>query len=160
MARDGPGFFQGDGDFDECSDISLLVGFDMTTFEEESDDEKAEKLQELNHGKLTEVFDQLYQVYKDDKKDKSWMSGGGERALVLFCLMAMERGAIFKTKQLAYLRKAARELETVYEQLLVFAAVDEYKNNGTPWVLYSPLEIDRGDFPNFIDALDQPDGPG
>ena len=119
-----------------------------------------EKIKELNDGKLTEVFDQFYQEYKNDKKDKSWMSGGGERPLALFCLMAMELGAIFKTKQLASLRRAARDLDTVYEQLLVFAAVDEYKNNGTPWVLYSALEIDRGDSTNFIDHFAQPDGPG
>ena len=155
MARDGPGFLNGDQDADLASEISRLVGFEMYAVE---DEKKEERVKDLNNHKLDVVFEYLYKVYKDGKSP----FGGDERPLVLFSLMAMQLGATFEKEHLGLLREAARQLPTVYEQLMALTAVDEYKNNGTPWILESPLEIDRGSITdgNFIDWWEKPDGLG
>lgn len=136
MAIDGPGFFAGDQDFDALSELAVMAGFDTMQADE---DGKEERVKALNDGKFTEVFDKLYRDYQDSKSSRQpwWAKEGAERDLVLFCLAAMEHGALIQKKQVYLLRCLARKLPTVYQQMLVIAATDEYKNDGTPWILES-----------------------
>ena len=163
MARDGPGFFQGDGDWDLLSYVRGMENFEGMT---DDDEARAQRLKELNDGEFTDVFDELYQEYREYKASKSMWNEDGERALVLFCIVAMELGVIFTKKQLYLLRSVARDLPTVFEQMLVVAAADEYNNNGTLWVMESPVDYPhvqssgRHWDSDFLDPFVYLSGPG
>lgn len=126
----GKGLLQSDDDCDITGDLAEMFGFELLSADKETREGIVEK---LNGGLLAQKFDKIL--------SPAFQSRTGhhkrERVAIILGVLAMGMGAIIESRHLTALKVLRPWLPNMEQQLQLITALDEYKNDGTPWVLGS-----------------------
>ncbi|XXG94543.1 alpha-1,6-mannosyltransferase [Hypoxylon texense] len=125
----GKGLLQSEDDNTIIADLSAMFGFRLLGVNKER-----ETIAEmLNGGLLAQKFDRIlspaFQPNTSHHKR--------ERVAIILGILAMEAGATIESRHLTALKVLRPWLPNMEQQLQLVTALDEYKNDGTPWVLGS-----------------------
>lgn len=131
----GRGLFQSDDDYDIVRDLSAMFGCDIFTPENE---ERAGIVKQLNDGLLARKFDKI--MAHNFQPATSYHSR--DRIVIILGILAMQLGAKIEHRHLTAMKVLRSKLPDMVQQLQVVTALDEYKNNGTEWVLGSKGLVD------------------
>ncbi|KAI2629851.1 hypothetical protein GGR54DRAFT_282011 [Hypoxylon sp. NC1633] len=139
----GKGLLQSHDDYQIAKDLSKM--FDCKLFYPVEED-KEDTIKKLNDGLLAKMFDKVLE--RDFQPLTSYHKR--ERVAIILGILAMLLGAIIEDRHMRALRLLRPWLPNMEQQLQLVTALDEYKNDGTPWELGSkgPLALQNtGDFP-------------
>ncbi|KAI2468824.1 hypothetical protein F4781DRAFT_432058 [Annulohypoxylon bovei var. microspora] len=125
----GPGLMQTDDDYEIAIDLSAACGCQLV-FEKRDEHKKGDTIKILNDGVLSKQLDKI--LSGDFRPHTSYHKR--ERVAVVLTMLAMELGAKIETRQLTTIQVLRPLLPTMEQQLQLFTALDEYKNDGTPWI--------------------------
>ncbi|KAI0135409.1 hypothetical protein F4814DRAFT_444230 [Daldinia grandis] len=132
----GKGLMQSDDDYDIANDLSDMCDCDLIYPTEEED--RSGTIKKLNDGLLSQKFEKI--LSSDFKPTTEHHKR--ERIAVILGMLAMELGVIIEDRHLRALRILRPWLPTLEQQLQLVTALDEYKNDGTPWETGSKGLID------------------
>ncbi|KAI1208093.1 uncharacterized protein F4807DRAFT_462177 [Annulohypoxylon truncatum] len=125
----GPGLMQSDDDYEIAKDLSAMCGCQLL-FEKKDEHKKEDTIRILNNGmfskQLDKIFSSGFQPLTSHHKR--------ERVAIIFAMLAMELGVRIEGHYLTSLHVLRSWLPTLEQQLQLFTALNEYKNNGTPWI--------------------------
>ncbi|KAI1385034.1 uncharacterized protein F4822DRAFT_446123 [Hypoxylon trugodes] len=127
MATWGPGLLQSDDDYEIAEHLSRLAGVNLLCPHDHEDYPKIVK--KLNDGGISDLFQRI--MSSDFKPDRSYHKR--ERVPIILGMLAMCLGVIIENSHLAQLGVLRPWLPIVEQQVQLVTALDEYKNNGTPW---------------------------
>ncbi|KAI1481710.1 hypothetical protein F4774DRAFT_407591 [Daldinia eschscholtzii] len=153
MVAWGKGLMQSDDDYDIANDLSDMCDCDLIYPTE--DEGRSETIKKLNDGLFSQKLEKI--LAADFRPATSYHKR--ERIAIIFTMLAMELGVIIEPRYLRMLKVLRPMLPTLEQQLQLVTALDEYKNDGTPWETGSKGLIDtkksaeRG--PNKFDLGDE-----
>ncbi|KAI8960926.1 hypothetical protein F5Y11DRAFT_247704 [Daldinia sp. FL1419] len=127
MVAWGKGLMQSDDDYDIANDLSDMCDCVLIYPTEEED--RAGTIEKLNEGLLSQKFEKvLSPTFQPTTRHHK-----RERIAILLGMLAMELGIIIEDRYLTALRVLRPTLPTLEQQLQLVTALNEYKNDGTPW---------------------------
>lgn len=130
MSSWGRGLLQSEDDDAIAADLADMLGCKLLYVQKE---EVAEIVQRLNDGLLSQKFDKILSA--NFKPATSYHKR--ERIVVILGMLAMQLGAEIESRHLTALRVLRPWLHNLEQQLQLATALQEYKNDGTPWMLGS-----------------------
>ncbi|KAI0383949.1 hypothetical protein F5Y04DRAFT_287133 [Hypomontagnella monticulosa] len=135
----GRGLLQSDDDYQIADELSAMFGRELLYPGKEHDKEGTIKM--MNDGLLSQKFEKILSA--DFKPPLSHQKR--ERFVIILGLLAMELGARIEDRHMMALRVLRPMLPTIEQQVQLVTALDEYKNDGTPWQSGSKGLFDRED---------------
>ncbi|KAK7988761.1 hypothetical protein PG989_009076 [Apiospora arundinis] len=131
MSSWGRGLLQSDDDYKIAEELGAMFGCDILRFSEPERPRIVQKMENDNllSRKVDKVMSQHFvpQIGYHSRF----------RMVVILVILAMRLGAKVEYEHLALVRNLRPHLNNMFEQLQLVTALDEYKNNGTPWILGS-----------------------
>lgn len=101
-----------------------------SSFGKEDEQKKKESVQILNGGKFSKLFEKIltagFRPLTSHHKR--------ERLAVILAMLSMELGVKIEDRFISALYVLRPWLPNMEQQLQLFTALNEYKNDGTPWV--------------------------
>ncbi|KAI0141084.1 hypothetical protein F4776DRAFT_546606 [Hypoxylon sp. NC0597] len=122
----GRGLLQSDDDYDIANDLSEMCQCRLLY---PCGDDRAYTIKKLNDGLFTQKFNKILEA---DFQPRS-RNHKRERVAIIFGMLAMELGIIIENRHLLALQVLRPCLPTIEQQLQLVTALEEYKNDGTPW---------------------------
>ncbi|KAK8042289.1 hypothetical protein PG993_006812 [Apiospora rasikravindrae] len=131
MSSWGRGLLQSDDDYKIAEELGAMFGCDILTFSESQRAVIVNKMETdgLLSRKLEKILSPQY------VPPLSYLSRS--RMAVLLVILAMRLGARVDAEYMNLMHTRAPRLRNMFEQLQFMTALDEYKNNGTPWIMGS-----------------------
>lgn len=129
----GEGLMQSDDDCEIASDLCEMTGLELLSIDEKTREIAREK---LNGGLLAQKFDKILSPTFQPRTSHHQRG----RVAIILGMLAMGLGATIEGRHLAALNVLRRWLPTMEQQLQLVTALDEYKNNGTCWIMGSKSE--------------------
>ncbi|KAI1459091.1 hypothetical protein F4805DRAFT_100905 [Annulohypoxylon moriforme] len=126
----GPGLMQCDDDYEIAKDLSEMCGCQLLFEGKDQDSKKDDTIKVLNNGGFTKQLDKIFSA--DFRPPTSHHKR--ERIAIIFTMLAMELGVKIKRLHLDYIHILRSWLPTMEQQLQLLTALEEYKNDGTPWI--------------------------
>ncbi|KAI1845246.1 hypothetical protein JX266_008556 [Neoarthrinium moseri] len=126
----GRGLLQSDNDYDIAGDLNDMLG--CTVFMPPKE-EAADVLEKLNGGLLSRKLDEILEP--SFQASRSWYPR--ERVFVILAVLAMQIGAKIESRHMTALKVLRATLPNMFQQLQLVTAIEEYKNDGTRWLLGS-----------------------
>ncbi|KAI1415915.1 hypothetical protein F5Y13DRAFT_155659 [Hypoxylon sp. FL1857] len=131
----GRGLMQSHDDFEIARDLSEMCQCRLLF---PRGKEREETIKKLNDGLLSQKFEKIFAA---DFQPRS-RHHKRERVAIIFGMLAMELGCIIEGSHLLSLQILRPFLPTIEQQLQLVTALEEYKNNGTPWESGSKCFVD------------------
>ncbi|KAI1107543.1 hypothetical protein F4804DRAFT_329275 [Jackrogersella minutella] len=127
----GRGLMQSDDDYDIASDLSEMCECQLVFMGEEEVEEREEEysVKRLNDGVLSQKLDKILSADFQPRTSHHKR----ERVAIILAMLAMELGIKIEDRHMVALQVLRPWLPTIEQQLQLLTALDEYKNNGTPW---------------------------
>ncbi|OTA92124.1 hypothetical protein M434DRAFT_32124 [Hypoxylon sp. CO27-5] len=122
----GRGLLQSDDDYEIANDLSEMCQCQLLY---PRIDDRKDAIKKLNDGLLSQKFDKIFAA---DFQPRS-SNHKRERVAIIFGMLAMELGVIIENRHLLALQVLRPFLPTIEQQLQLITALEEYKNDGTPW---------------------------
>lgn len=135
----GRGLLQSDDDYQIAKDLSAMFGCQLLYPKEE--DDKEGTIKKMNDGLLSQKFEKILSA--DFRPPSSYQKR--ERIAIILGMLAMELGAKIEERHMTALRVLRPMLPTIEQQVQLVTALDEYKNDGTPWRAGSKGLLDTTD---------------
>ncbi|KAK7924941.1 hypothetical protein PG985_006995 [Apiospora marii] len=131
MSSWGRGLLQSDDDYKVAEELGAMFGCDILRFSESERNGIVQKMGE--DGLLSRKLDKI--LSPQFVPPISHQSR--PRMAVILVILAMRLGAKVDGEYMNLMHTLAPHLRNMFEQLQLVTALDEYKNNGTPWILGS-----------------------
>lgn len=120
---------QSEDDYEVAKDLEIMCGCKLI-FGKEDEQKKKESVQILNGGKFSKLFEKIltagFRPLTSHHKR--------ERLAVILAMLSMELGVKIEDRFISALYVLRPWLPNMEQQLQLFTALNEYKNDGTPWV--------------------------
>ncbi|KAI0890070.1 uncharacterized protein GGS22DRAFT_183421 [Annulohypoxylon maeteangense] len=126
----GPGLMQCDDDYEIAKDLSEMCGCQLLFEGAGQHEKKEDTIRTLNGGVFSKKFDRIFSANSRPLTSHHRR----ERLLIIFAMLAMRLGVRIESDHLRHLHLLRPWLPTMEQQLQLFTAVEEYKNDGTPWI--------------------------
>ncbi|KAK8048815.1 hypothetical protein PG994_010545 [Apiospora phragmitis] len=131
MSSRGRGLLQSDDDYKIAEELGVMFGCDVLGFAESK---RAEIVQKMENDSL--LSRKLEKILSPEFVPPTSHQSRPRMAVILVVL-AMRLGARVEAEYMSLMHTLAPHLRNMFEQLQLVTALDEYKNNGTPWILGS-----------------------
>ncbi|KAI1090424.1 hypothetical protein F5B19DRAFT_494476 [Rostrohypoxylon terebratum] len=129
MAIWGRGLMQSEDDYEIARDLEIMCGCKLI-FSKKDEDKKVDSVQILNGGMFSKLFEKI--LTASFRPLTSYHKR--ERIAIIFATLSMELSVKIDDRFLTALHVLRPWLPNIEQQLQLFTALNEYKNDGTPWV--------------------------
>ncbi|KAK8089830.1 hypothetical protein PG997_004791 [Apiospora hydei] len=128
MSSWGRGLLQSDDDYKIAEELGAMFGCDILSFTQSQRAVIVQKMETdgLLSRKLEKILSPQF-VPPISHRSRPRMA-------ILLVILAMRLGARVDAEYMNLMHTLAPHLRNMFEQLQLLTALDEYKNNGTPWI--------------------------